>query len=258
MIFVNSMSDLFHQDVPFEFIDKVMDTIMATPWHCYQILTKRPYNLVEYSKYSHQRHGIKLSDIKNLWLGVSVEDQETADERIPLLLQVPASTRFLSMEPLLGSVTLKQLHYEDIVMINCLSGNHGMTFPLKGLNNKIDWVIVGGESGHKARPMHPDWVKSIRDECEADNTPFFFKQWGEWREGSSYNHKRNIQHEIVLNDGRRFSNDNNKGPLSIPISEWQDGNPTVMSKVGKSKAGNLLDGKEYKAFPEGKEVLDEQ
>jgi len=145
--FVNSMSDLFHEEVPFSFIDKVMKTIAETPQHTYQILTKRAEQL---SKYFNTRRVPP-----NVWLGVSVEDKKYGLPRIDYLRHVVAEIRFLSIEPLL----------EDIGLID-----------LKG----IHWVIVGGESGPKARPMKPEWIASIQMQCEKQNVAFFFKQWGGW------------------------------------------------------------------------------
>lgn len=145
--FVNSMSDLFHEDIPFEYLDQVFDIIRQTPHHTYQILTKRPEKAAEYFQ---QR--IVPS---NAWLGVSVEDKKYGLPRIDILRRVDAATRFLSVEPLL----------EDLGM-----------FDLTG----IYWVIVGGESGTKARPMKPEWVEGIASQCIAAGTAFFFKQWGAW------------------------------------------------------------------------------
>jgi len=145
--FVNSMSDLFHEDVPFEFIDKVFDVINNTPQHIYQILTKRSSRLAKY---------FKMRKVpQNAWIGVSVEDKKYGVPRIDDLRKVPASIRFLSVEPLLedlGNISLKNIH----------------------------WVIVGGESGRKAREMQPEWVENVRIQCQSENVAFFFKQWGGW------------------------------------------------------------------------------
>ncbi len=175
MVFVNSMSDLFHPDVPFEFFRDVLSIIMRTPQHTYQVLTKRPERILEFLEQVRRFSG---SDDPggfppNLWLGVSVEDQATANERIPTLLRIPAAVRFVSAEPLLGDVDLHlSAHQADIIWRR----THGGDFE----RNFLHWVIVGGESGVKARAMHPDWVRSIRDQCQAAGVPFFFKQWGEW------------------------------------------------------------------------------
>jgi len=146
--FVNSMSDLFHEKMPFEFLDNVFQVISQTPQHKYQILTKRERILFEYSK------SRKIPD--NVWLGVSVESAKTKN-RIDILRQIPAKIRFLSIEPLIANVG---------------------TLDLQG----IHWVIVGGESGPKARAMKPEWAVSIQNQCDTQNVAFFFKQWGTWGE----------------------------------------------------------------------------
>lgn len=145
--FVNSMSDLFHVGVPDAYIDQVFDVIRATPQHQYQILTKRGDRLPTYFA--------DRSCPRNVWLGVSVENKRHGVPRIDHLRKVDAHIRFLSVEPLL----------EDVGDLD-LSGIH--------------WVIVGGESGHKARPMQPEWVENVRRQCEAAGVAFFFKQWGMW------------------------------------------------------------------------------
>lgn len=145
--FVNSMSDVFHEDVPFDYIEKIFDTIAKTPQHTYQILTKRADRLAEFFA----QRPVPF----NAWLGVSVEDQKYGLPRIDHLRTVGAKIRFLSIEPLLehlGEINLTDIH----------------------------WVIVGGESGPKARPMHKEWVDDIRVQCEEAEVAFFFKQWGGW------------------------------------------------------------------------------
>lgn len=178
MIFVNSMSDLFHEQVPFDFIAQVWGVMWRTPHHVYQILTKRPQRMLEfttkwYSKAS-RLPGRQLDYFSHVWLGVSVENQQAADERIPLLLQTPAAVRFLSCEPLLGSVDLSEwfgLYEYDEGRWALTAGSRWDPSP--------DWVIVGGESGGPhARPMRPDWARSIRDQCVSAGVPFFFKQAG--------------------------------------------------------------------------------
>lgn len=149
MYFVNSMSDLFQDQVPFNFVDRVMDVIEQTPWHTYQILTKRSGLMLEY---------FTQRDVPdNAWLGVSVEDKKYGKPRIKDLQKIKAKTKFLSIEPLLED--LGCLEFED-----------------------IHWVIVGGESGVGARPMREEWATSIRDQCERGGIDFFFKQWGAWGE----------------------------------------------------------------------------
>lgn len=199
MIFVNSMSDLFHHSVPLEYIQRVIKTMRETPRHTYQVLTKRSGCLLAYSE--------QIDWPANVWMGVSIESEKYKG-RADHLRSTGAKIKFLSLEPLLG--------------------------PLGVLNLEgIDWVITGGESGHGARAMHPEWVRSIRDQCVATGVAFFFKQWGTW------------------------------GPFhSGPIKEL--GNPPLetggghslmdvggytMAKVNKKANGALLDGREWKEFP---------
>ncbi len=148
MIFVNSMSDLFHKDVPFGFVDKVFETMEAAHWHVFQVLTKRSSRML---KYLRTRYG-NADAPANIWMGVSIEDG-TKLSRLRHLVQVRVPIRFLSIEPLIGPVG---------------------KLPLDG----VGWVIVGGESGPGARPMDADWVRDIREQCLAHKVPFFFKQWG--------------------------------------------------------------------------------
>ena len=152
MIFVNSMSDLFHKSVPDEYRSRVFDTMESTDWHTYQILTKRSSIL---RRYVNKRYSPQNKTPEHIWLGVSVEDRQ-ALSRVRHLQGVNATVRFLSIEPLLAPIG---------------------EFELSG----IHWVIVGGESGPGARPMDPSWVREIRDQCIAADVPFFFKQWGGFR-----------------------------------------------------------------------------
>lgn len=266
-VFVNSMADLFHPDVPFDFIDQVFAVMALCPQHTFQILTKRPERMLEYLTKPTSPFSIdKLADISpymeewgwispedaaniappgsalpkwpewplpNVWLGTSVENQKAADERITLLLQTPAAVRFLSCEPLLGPVDLQKVRYKDQVTINALTGMHDWKYPPANPEQRIHWVIVGGESGQNARPMHPDWVKSLRDQCQDAGVPFFFKQWGEWAPGS------NFLDLIPSGTSHNFGQD-----LDDNQSVW---------KVGKKKAGRLLDGQEWNQFPDGGE-----
>jgi protein gp37 len=151
MIFVNSMSDLFHKEVPFAFIDQVFNTMEQAAWHTYQVLTKRSSRMRDYLR---RRYGGGEAPA-HIWCGVSIED-EGAAARLRHLADAPAATRFLSIEPLLGPVGRLDL-----------SG--------------IAWVIVGGESGPGARPVEADWVRDVRDQCLSSRTAFFFKQWGGFR-----------------------------------------------------------------------------
>lgn len=198
-IFVNSMSDLFHNDVPAAFIARVFAVMAATPRHTYQLLTKRHgrmrsllgddgTRLLEAAP--DEKTALALYQqwpLPNLWLGVSVEDQQRADLRIPALLDTPAAVRWLSMEPLLGPVDLRAVPGLD-GQWGRSGRHHGSGAPdcPRSLHHHhddrcrfpIDWVVVGGESGLASRPMQVDWARSLRDQCSAAGVPFFFKQWG--------------------------------------------------------------------------------
>ncbi|CAN7416144.1 DUF5131 family protein [Paraburkholderia hospita] len=213
-VFVNSMSDLFHESVPFDFIASVFAVMSVTTRHTYQVLTKRPARMLEFFKWVADYDGIFDDDrisntlanmdiprvphrpgrggydncgpgfpYENVWLGVSVEDQRTANERIPLLLQCPAEVRWISAEPLLGPVDLTHMPHGDESDLDALRGQisyamQHVAMPPSAASSRIDWVVCGGESGHGARPMHPDWARSLRDQCAAASVPFFLKQMG--------------------------------------------------------------------------------
>jgi protein gp37 len=199
-IFVNSMSDLFHDDIPDAYIARVFAVMALAPQHTFQVLTKRHARmraLLSSASFAHlvaeqgREHHVGCAldwlrvaamfdgPLPNVWVGVSVEDQRWADIRIPALLGTPAAVRFLSCEPLLGPVDLSRWlgieHYESFgwgeEMFASLAGRVG---PASGLH----WVIAGGESGAGARPMHPDWVRELREQCQAAGVAFLFKQWG--------------------------------------------------------------------------------
>ena len=197
MIFVNSMSDTFNEKITDGQIDKILDVCRKYPQHIFQILTKRPERLMRFCY------------PPNVWLGVTVESAEHLDRIKWLKLADTATVKFLSCEPLLS----------DLGMLN-LSG--------------INWVICGGESGHNARPVNPQWVRNIKNQCKKQDVPFFFKQWGEYRPYTPEDIK-NINKVVVFKD-------TNTG-ITFP------GAPEMMIRVGKSLAGAKLDGKEYKEFP---------
>ncbi len=277
MYFVVSMGDLFHESVPFDFIDKIFAVMALCPQHTFQILTKRPGRMAEYFRYIHKNfldvslaasrlprifndidmicdaEYDRLSNgrvLPNVWLGVTAENREQADLRIPILLQIPAAVRFVSVEPMLGAVDLTSIKWAKIDTSNwqlppgvpkpeeCWSMNNVLEArPADELNPPkigLDWVIVGGESGPGARPMHYEWPKAIRDQCVAAGVPFFFKQWGEWGGVT-----RSVK------DRRRHVNDPN-------WHLWPDtGMESAVSiKVGKKKAGRLLDGRTWEQYPE--------
>jgi protein gp37 len=164
-VFVNSMSDLFHDDVPDDFIANVFSAMASAPQHTYQVLTKRPGRMSSLMRRWMGTDREALVGLPNVWLGTSVENQRWADIRIPKLLETPAAVRFLSCEPLLGSVDLR--HRPD-----------PWGSPYLAALDRLDWVIVGGESGPGARVMDPEWARSLREQCVEARVPFFFKQWG--------------------------------------------------------------------------------
>lgn len=259
----NSMSDLFHEDVRTVWINQIFGVMAACPQHTFQILTKRPEQMLSWITTVEQevpregcypwlinwpgRDGEPVTSqwpLKNVWLGVSVEDQKTADERIPLLLQTPAAVRWVSYEPALGPVDFTRLNLGDQrtgwgmrrIERDSLSpwetqfhkpgDPKSKTANQDNVNRgaKLDWIVAGGESGPGARPSHPDWFRAVRDQCAAAGVAFFFKQWGEWIAPSQ------IQKGMTI--GMRGQED-------------QFG----CFRVGKKTAGRLLDGHEWNEFP---------
>jgi protein gp37 len=279
-IFVNSMSDLFHEGVTDEMRDRIFAVMALCPQHTFQVLTKRPERMRAYldpacgriadriialrrqrgdngcvCPLPHVAPGAAWWPLANVWLGVSVENQAAADERIPLLLETPAAARFISAEPLLGPVNLEELpSASGIGRHLCALSNAGVD-PGALFATKLDWVICGGESGPGARPMHPDWARSLRDQCAAAaDVPFFFKQWGEWAEvdGGPPNRVFDVDRHhapidrtncVIALDGHTPSTERE---LRDNVKyRW-------MSRVGKKAAGSLLDGAGHKAFPGAK------
>jgi protein gp37 len=256
-IFVNSMGDLFHESIPDAWIDRVFAVMALSPQHEFQVLTKRAKRMRDYvchisepgfgarDRIDNVVLGWRLDrthkevfrsgrldvvndgydacerwPLPNVWLGVSAERQQEADERIPHLLQTPAAVRFVSAEPLLGPIDFRRAFYV---------GEEGGGEHVGSKRQMIGWIIVGGESGPKARPMHPQWARDIRDQCQAAGVPFFFKQWGEY---------------IAVAPN---------GPgQGAPLRERQDEiaiGDVVMRRVGKKAAGRLLDGREHNDMP---------
>jgi protein gp37 len=298
-VFVNSMSDLFHKDVPDEYIARVWAVMAQTPQHTYQVLTKRHGRMrslladrhfavaVRSQMYAIDRDATLSIDevwpLPNVWLGVSVEDQQRADLRIPALIETPAAVRFLSCEPLLGPVDLDG-------PVDHVGHRPKLTYWLTGrpdfgpgettrtglvmrkfvVGPRIDWVIVGGESGHGARPMHPQWARVIRDQCVTVGVPFFFKQWGEYASatveddphfagGRVFNDPRGGRHAPVVREAgpsgtfrrsttRLMRPGEAVGPLAL-----LDEN-TIAVRVGKKAAGRELDGRTWDEFPEAVNV----
>ncbi len=253
MIFVCSMGDLFHESVPFEWIDQVFTVMAYASRHTFQVLTKRPERMLEYVNSKDTR--ARLSDsilnasypikgniydprekygwpLQNVWMGVTAENQEQANKRIPKLLATEASLRFVSIEPMLESVDLYPW-LDELVG----PGDSCLSDWAEGLN----WVICGGESGNNARAMHPDWVRSIRDQCKKYGVPFFFKQWGEFIPSYS----AGMNSESLYQWMQKFGNAWVKRSFKFP-----DG--MVVVKVGKKQAGSKLDEIEHKQIPSWK------
>ena len=226
-IFVNSMSDLFHQDIHDDFIGMVFRTMARAPQHTFQVLTKRAERMQRLLTHPKMRGfvGDAPWPLPNVWIGVSVEDQATADERIPMLLQTPAAVRWISAEPLLGPVSLR---LERLGHWNALAIKSNQPWA----TTRLHWVVVGGESGPKARPMHPAWARSLRDQCAAAAVPFLFKQWGEW--------------QPVHPSGASIPGCGTT-PQREPAFRFEHGH--YFTKVGKKLAGRLLDGALHDGYP---------
>lgn len=242
-IFVCSMTDLFADFVTDEMRDRIFAVMALCPQHTFQVLTKRADRMRVYMttgrhvEIQMQTRSLGLHELKrrermqghvyrgallplpNVWLGVSVEDQQRADERIPDLLATPAAIRWISAEPLLGPINI----------IDAMWARNA-----KDLTATLDWVVAGGESGKGARPMHPDWARALRDQCAAAEVPFFFKQWGEWMPAGDHL-ASDVPEHLRLRDGKRahvFREDHQQ-----------------MALVGKKRAGRLLDGVEHNGMP---------
>ena len=218
-IFVNSLSDLFHHGIRDEYIEQVCDAMLKADWHIYQVLTKRADRMASLL-HDRLRESAKAPHI---WWGVSVEERFYAITRIAALTAANPANAFVSAEPLL----------EDIGKLD-LSG--------------IGWVIVGGESGHRARPMHPQWARNIRDQCVAAGVPFFFKQWGEWGICTDQDVRRNSSL------GRSMAKGGDLRWMGIlgytcPPNAHPANDCYAMARVGKRAAGRLLDGREHNELP---------
>lgn len=315
-VFVNSMADLFHAEVPDEFIARVFAVMALTPQHTYQVLTKRHGRMRsllrnectcgsghapsvhfrsqmawEVSQANPNRipgvpddaeHRVFFETawpLRNVWLGVSVEDQKRADLRIPALLDTPATVRFLSCEPLLGPVDLSawmpagcrrfysgkaQETCPDCGRVGYWCGSHVGNGHPNG--QPIDWVIVGGESGPKARPMHPAWARSLRDQCSSTQVPFFFKQWGEWAP-APWRVDRQPDETIESYQARaeatcathaypvwadKYGHEPHRPvhkPWSCERTSLSSTEYAAIRRVGKKTAGRVLDGRTWDEYP---------
>ena len=245
VIFVCAHSDLFHEDMPDEWIAQVWQVMCQAPQHTYQVLTKRPANMRRWLAEHQEGHPPE----PHIWLGVSAEDQRRADERVPILLETPAAVRFLSAEPLVGRISLvnmvpladRKRRYNALFgEVETLHDNDHDVSPCA----RLDWVIAGGESGQGARPMHPAWACLLRDQCRVHKVPFHFKQWGEWFPG-------------VLDDmgeGKMYALPDVEHDHSA--CDWQGGPWTYrnvdgegMLRVGKRRAGRRLADRTWDGMP---------
>jgi len=251
-VFCASLADWLDNEVPIEWLASLLDLIRQTPNLDWLLLTKRPENFARveeagrrlesdsnWDKLAKDHPAVALhawigdwtvlrKPPENVWIGTTVEDQQRADERIPALLRIPAKARFLSCEPLLGPVDLKFAH--DAETLDCIKGGFPVFGPIP--TERIHWVICGGESGKDARPMHPEWARSLWTQCARAGVPFFFKQWGTWQPaamGTAYMDK-SVKCQMVSNG---------PGATGWPVY-----------RVGKSAAGRILDGREHNEFPE--------
>jgi protein gp37 len=272
-IFVCSMTDLFGEFVPDAWIDRIFAVMALTP-HTFQVLTKRSERMRDYCKTLGRHHSVDRVSVAikaiveaghaaadvgswytlhdggaffdNIWLGVSAERQQEADERIPHLLQTPAAIRFVSCEPLLGPIALTEIRGRNA------NGHEWMFDALRPDVSpddgavSLDWIICGGESGKDARPMHPDWARSLRDQCVAAGVPFFFKQWGEWAPGECADGPQTRTERVAY----LFDNNWDFGRLTPRASEetHRDDAPDVF-RLGNKKAGRHLDGRIHDAMP---------
>jgi protein gp37 len=247
-IFVNSQSDLFHKDVPDEFIAKVFAVMAAAPWHSFQLLTKRharmrsllssdtfrrsvqarvPHMALDPYVHAHS----KVWPLPNLWVGVSVEDQHWADIRVPALLATPAAVRWLSCEPLLGPVDLAQ---------SLAHWSPGDDQPWEGsllpARKVLHWVVTGGESGPGARPMRTEWARALRDQCVAAEVPFLFKQWGAWVAPSQMPEDTFMSWDVA----------HGSDMCDTDRDQW---------RFSKKAAGRLLDGRTWDEYPRQPEAV---
>lgn len=254
-VFCASLADVFEgpETMPAEYVElidaarvRLWSLIEETPNLIWLLLTKRPHNVLKMVPKS-WAHGCP----RNVWVGTSVEDQKTANKRIPELEKIPAAKLFLSVEPLIGLVSLAAIDRGRFVR-NCLTGE--MTSiqsdeSLTGfLSPRIDWVIVGGESGRNARPMDPNWVRTIRDQCQSAGVPFFFKQWGEWL---PWDHFQYTDIEDDFETSRYPATVRNGDDWSeVQCLDWESNEFDVMGRVGKKRAGNILDGRTWQEVPQ--------
>lgn len=277
-VFCASLADVFDNAVPTEWRADLFGLIMKTPHLDWLLLTKRIGNVKP--MLAEMVHGsdpdlslLDMMPLPNVWLGITVVNQEEADRDIPKLVYTPAAVRFLSMEPLLEAVDLRCIphgegemnvlkpstweeaidqwrdtdedwvaQFEDWYSVNLSDGHTGLMHP------RIDWVIAGGESGPGARPMHPDWVRSLRDQCEATGVPFLFKQWGEWGPTWAEAHWY-LGPSMPMDPAGHHSIAGTRVITGVHADGRRHEGLWPIEKVGKKAAGRLLDGRTWDEFP---------
>ncbi len=233
-VFCASLADVFDNEVPGQWRIELMRLIVDTPNLDWLLLTKRIGNAAgmletAFRAVHGQRQGWADNVLPNVWIGATIVNQEEADRDITKLLATPAAVRFLSMEPLLGPVKIGRHLYDFVDGTQC-----------------IDWVIVGGESGPGARPMHPDWVRNLRQQCDTAGVAFLFKQWGEWAVSKDHPDTLLPVHRYAWANEHGHPADTGFGPFRRELDHHQ-----LMSRIGKKAAGRLLDGVEHNGFPRG-------
>ena len=240
-VFCASLADVFDNAVPAEWRADLFQLISETPHLDWLLLTKRVGNVRDMLPVwwedpaawpgGHRAHA-------NVWLGVTVTDQAEADRDVPRLLAMPAAVRFLSIEPMLGPIELglQCENWSDEIVMDPETGAYECckACDFTGIGNAIDWVICGGESGTHARPMHPDWARQLRDQCEAAGVPFLFKQWGEFAPNAR-------TFSAVAASQRKLTMVAASGTELFPAA--------AMDRVGKAAAGRVLDGRTHDEFP---------
>lgn len=237
-------NDLFHEDVPFNFIEECLESFSFSRQHIFMILTKRAERMKVFFDWLLSVPGRNYLNVGNVWLGVTAENQEMANTRIPLLLHIPAAVRFVSVEPLLSKVDISPWLDKEIET----GGPQGTIWG----EPKLHCIICGGESGPHARPMHPGWARSLRDQCVAAQVPFFFKSWGEWlgfhpdHNGIVYTNDGTGETKYLMANGKKYN------------IQWSEDGDVIFARVGKKAAGRLLDGQEWLQVPEVRMVMSKQ
>lgn len=252
-VFCASLADVFDNEVPDVWRVDLFKLIAATPDLDWLLVTKRIGNV---ARMLGDWQTVPL--LPNIWLGITVANQAEVDRDVPKLLRVPAAVRFLSVEPMLGAINLRCIDVDGDHEIHPLTGTtecvDGEGEPAPNLP-AIDWVICGGESGPKARPMHPDWARSLRDQCAAAGVRFLFKQWGEWAEGDSDKPTRTYRVESDIGETLASRCDGFISHAGEFVSSMDDATTDDpyrgLQRIGKKAAGRMLDGRTHDGFPGG-------